>query len=220
MCILMPCDLMAKTHQLFNHLGNDLKYTFNGWPLAIILGGGVVTMGASQFDNSINKRLGKADKAAEIAGSIYVIDGGSLVLFGVGELAHNKEIALTGEALLESLFFTEAVTGGIKLAANRTRPDGSNYSFPSAHAARVFAMATVLETLHGPVIGIPAYLAAGFISFTRLDSNVHFLSDIVFGAALGTAFGWGTAEFHKEHRNFSVVPSVGRTKGLNVVFNF
>jgi len=61
-------------------------------------------------------------------------------------------------------------------------------SFPSGHASASFATATVLQRKWGWRAGIPAYAVAGFIGVTRLE-NVHYLSDVTFGAALGIASG-------------------------------
>jgi membrane-associated phospholipid phosphatase len=226
-CLCFPAQAWAKTPELFRHLGNDLEETFTAWPAAVLLGGAIVSGGLSLEDSYFQspfqdgRHLGKADTVAGYVGEVYTIDGGALLVYGAGLLAHNKEVARTGEALLEALFFTEAATMGLKLAVHRDRPDGGNYSFPSAHAARTFAVASVLEVLHGPAAGIPAYLAAAFISFTRMDMNVHYLSDIAFGAALGSAFGFGTALFHKHERErVRIVPLAGATWGamVNVTF--
>src|SRR5262249_34019131 len=71
-----------------------------------------------------------------------------------------------------------------KHAVGRTRPDGSNnMSFPSGHTSNAFAMATVAEYHFGPKVGIPAYLAASLIGASRIQSNKHYLSDVVAGAA-------------------------------------
>lgn len=52
--------------------------------------------------------------------------------------------------------------------------------------------------------------------------NAHYLSDVVFGAALGSAIGWGTAHFHKKiHPNLFVAPMLGENaQGLTVGGNF
>jgi membrane-associated phospholipid phosphatase len=68
---------------------------------------------------------------------------------------------------------------------------------------------------------VPAYLIAGFITFTRLDMNVHHLSDLAFGAALGSAFGFGTALFHKHlPKKVRVAPMAGAAWGLSASMAF
>ena len=85
----------------------------------------------------------------------------------------------------------------------------------------MFSMATVITVLEGPVWGIPAYLLAGLVGYSRLDSNVHFLSDVLFGSALGTAIGLGTSLFHKKkNKRFFIVPMVGESKGIALAWSF
>ena len=150
-----------------------------------------------------------------------MIDPAALAVFGIGKLVKNEDMAFTGENLFEALLFTDALVGGLKLATRRERPNGGNYSFPSGHAAGSFAVATVLANLHGPLVGVPAYLIAGLVSFSRIDSNEHHLSDVIFGASLGTAIGWGVSAFHKkEDLHLFMTPIVGKEKGvaLNGIF--
>ena len=51
-----------------------------------------------------------------------------------------------------------------------------------------FATATVFQRKWGWKAGVPAYLVATFVGVTRLE-NVHYLSDVTFGAAVGVASG-------------------------------
>jgi undecaprenyl-diphosphatase len=62
------------------------------------------------------------------------------------------------------------------------------WSFPSGHAAGAFVMATVLRHFY-PQFGIPFYLGASTISFSRVYNGVHYPSDVLFGCALGIASG-------------------------------
>ena len=216
----------AKFPNVVKHAEGDIRYTFGYWPV-LLIGGGALTAGLlTQADHSVQghfktKHLGVADDVAGVIGEPYVLDPAALVLFGAGQLSHNEKLSVTGETLLESLLFTDAMSGILKLSFHRKRPNGGNYSFPSNHAASMFAVATSLETLYGPIAGVPAYMAAGFVSFTRLDQNAHYLSDVVFGAALGSAIGWGTSHFHKlENPKLFFIPSVAGGAGFSVAGRF
>jgi undecaprenyl-diphosphatase len=69
-----------------------------------------------------------------------------------------------------------------------TGPLPASLSFPSAHAATSFAAATMIGALVRPLR--PAlYAAAAVMAFTRPYLGVHYPSDVVAGAAVGTAIG-------------------------------
>ena len=79
---------------------------------------------------------------------------------------------------------------GIKYAAQRDRPSGECCAFPSGHASATFATASVLERHFGYRGAWPTFVIASYVAASRLKDNRHFLSDVVMGAAIGTASGW------------------------------
>lgn len=225
--LLSPFSAHAKTPKVVKHVGNDIKYSFAKWPLALVIGGAVVAGGIALEDAAIEEDiggknyLGKFDTVAKYMGDFYTVDGAALIVYGAGKLAHDDVIANTGETLIEALVLTQVSTMGLKYAFHRQRPNGGSRSFPSGHASTAFAAASVLETLHGPAVGVPAFLLASLISFARLDSNYHFMSDIVFGAAWGSMWGFGTAIFHKyEFERVRIMPVAGYMNGLSISANF
>lgn len=66
----------------------------------------------------------------------------------------------------------------------------SGYSFPSGHSASSFAAATAVY-MHNKKLGIPAYIMAALIAFSRLYFYVHFPSDVIIGSLLGVLIGIG-----------------------------
>jgi len=62
---------------------------------------------------------------------------------------------------------------------------------------------------------VPTYLVASYVALSRLHENVHFLSDVVFGAALGTVVG-RTVTWHG--RNFYASPML-IPKGTGIIVN-
>jgi hypothetical protein len=66
-----------------------------------------------------------------------------------------------------------------------------NGSFPSGHSMAAFAVATVVARRYGNHRWVPyaAYGLASLVGFSRLTINVHFLSDVVMGGAIGYSIG-------------------------------
>jgi membrane-associated phospholipid phosphatase len=99
-------------------------------------------------------------------------------------LAHDgqgvKQLALAYASTL-------AVVYVLKPLVDRTRPDGGSQSFPSGHSASAFAGAAFLQRRYGWRFGAPAYLAAAFVAYSRVEAKRHYTSDVVAGGAIGIA---------------------------------
>lgn len=76
---------------------------------------------------------------------------------------------------------------------------GSGYSMPSAHACNHFAMAFFLSiTLCKKYAWITyvAILWAACIAYAQVYVGVHYPSDVVVGALLGSIIGWSVGKFY------------------------
>ncbi len=88
----------------------------------------------------------------------------------------------------------------VKFSIRRRRPEGDwggiyrktdPHSFPSGHAARVILIA-MLATWLGPAwLALALWIWAPLVALARVAMGVHYLSDIVAGAALGGLAGLG-----------------------------
>lgn len=73
----------------------------------------------------------------------------------------------------------------LKYTVDEERPTGGNHSFPSGHASISFSSAEFIRKRYGWDYGLPAYLAATFVGFSRVESEQHYFHDVLAGAALG-----------------------------------
>jgi len=81
---------------------------------------------------------------------------------------------------------TFLIVEGLKASHHEMRPDGSdNKSFPSRHAAVAFSAAQFLQMKGGWEYGVPAYLAASYVGYSRVETHKHYWKDVVAGAATG-----------------------------------
>lgn len=135
------------------------------------------------------------------AGNIYG-SGSTLGLITTGLLvsgyiADKPLLSESGRDLAHSLLLSGTAVWSLKLILNRQRPGGGDYSFPSGHTAAAFSAAPVLQHHFGWKIGIPAYIVAAFTGMGRMEDHKHYLSDVLFGAAIG--YVAGNAVIHRNN---------------------
>ena len=91
-----------------------------------------------------------------------------------------------------SFAVTTGITHGLKASINSERPNRrNNKSFPSGHASQAFASASFLDHRYGWQYGLPAYAAATFVAFSRVDSDNHRIRDVAASAVIA----WGVSHF-------------------------
>jgi len=82
----------------------------------------------------------------------------------------------------------------IKFRVRRRRPEGEwgriyrntdPHSFPSGHAARSFLIALIATALAPAWLAIALWIWAPLVGLARVAMGVHYVSDVVAGAALG-----------------------------------
>jgi membrane-associated phospholipid phosphatase len=173
---------------------------------------------AYPFDDELNEEMREADglrkvlKPGKYLGYAWVQAGAAIGLYVVGRYAmepvegtRTNKVSHLGFDLLRANIVTQAFTYGIKYAVRRDRPTGECCAFPSGHASVTFATASVLERHFGYRASWPMFAIAGYVSASRLTDNRHFLSDVLFGSALGMAAGWTVVGRHGRE-NFALMP--------------
>jgi membrane-associated phospholipid phosphatase len=129
----------------------------------------------------------------------------AIAVWGVGAAAGSGRVAETGRDLLRAQISVVSWTYAIKIATQRTRPNGDPRSFPSGHASTSFATAMVLQDHFGWKAGVPAFAAAVYTAMSRVGANEHWASDVAFGAFVGIASA-RTVTIHLRDTRVSLAP--------------
>jgi membrane-associated phospholipid phosphatase len=181
------------------------------------IGAGAAAM-AYPFDDELNERfinargLRRVLTPGKYLGYAWVQGGTAGGLYLIGRFAmapetgtRTNKVSHLGFDLLRANLVTQAFTYGIKGAVRRGRPTAECCAFPSGHASVTFATAAVLERHFGYRASWPMFAVAGYVSASRLTDNRHFMSDVLFGSALGMAVGWTVVGRHGRD-SFSLLP--------------
>jgi membrane-associated phospholipid phosphatase len=81
-----------------------------------------------------------------------------------------------------------SITYSIKGLAQKTRPNGEAFAFPSGHTTFAFTNATVLLKEFqdsSPILAYSGYLSAISTGAFRMINNKHWISDVLAGAGIG-----------------------------------
>lgn len=212
----------APAHTGWATLGKDLWNDFKAFPRRpstwVILGiGAGSALLAHPADDNVNARLvGKTGLSrmwapGKYIGAAYTQAGVSLGLYVIGryivppdpdkplaegESPRTNRWSHMGFDLLRAQLLSQAVVQSTKLIVRRDRPTGVCCSFPSGHAAAAWAAAAVIERHFGYRMALPTIVIASYVATSRLHENVHFLSDVIMGSAIGTATGWTVVGRH------------------------
>lgn len=129
------------------------------------------------------------------------------------------------QGLKQATFSTATTLGAsylLKYTVHKMRPDRSdNHAFPSAHTAVMFANAAFVQRRYGWKFGVPAYVLATYVGWSRTYAKKHDWWDVVTGAAIGAGSSYiFTRPFAKKH-NLAMAPvSDGEHFGITASFNF
>ena len=202
---------------------------------------GLVVLGvatATQLDEHLAQRFQSPSfqsnsalhRTSSIAGAVG--DPGALLLtaglYATGRIVRRPELADVGLHATEAIVVSGALTGLLKFASGRARPQvatlepdelgpdtdefhpgrglGGFTSFPSGHTTAAFAAASAItsELQHSHpgtarVAGPLLYGGAALVGLSRIYDNKHWASDVVMGAAVGTFVGRRVVEYQHAH---------------------
>ncbi len=232
----------------------DAKYVFTSplridTRSALILGGIVAGVGGLMvvdddlqdfFQRNRNGVTRDISNELDMLGSAPNVFLGNLGLIGAGwwfrESEGGDKLLRTALISLEAQAFTESIGGVTKFVVGRARPSagegdqtydpfhGFDQAFPSNHAARAFAVATVFADRYEQPVPILAYTLAALIGISRNELDRHWASDVFAGAALGFTMGKVLSWRHRYQDNrltfLPSLPGVESSLGLALQYSF
>jgi membrane-associated phospholipid phosphatase len=164
---------------------------------------------AQNFDADIMRAV-NANRNQSLDGAfIFITDteipiclGAPIATLSAGFISKDKKLQRKGWENLVSLTVAYVSSTQLKKIFDRQRP-GTKYSFidpyknvtehsfPSGHTTLAFSTATSLSlNFKKWYVVVPAYLWAGAMGYSRMHLGVHYPSDVLAGALLGTGSAW------------------------------
>lgn len=135
-------------------------------------------------------------------------------LFIGGKATKNSEMVWNSFEIASASIANGVFTTALKLSVARERPfvtypneitkysKAGSHSFPSGHTSMAFSTATSISILYPKwYIIIPAYSWACSVGYSRMYLGVHYPSDVLAGAFLGSATSIGTHYLFKYIKN-------------------
>jgi len=216
------------------------KSTFSNSYSKLWLGSAAAISLAYVFDDNIDESL-KKNKPFQKPAEEFDMWGKVAYTFGwagfyiTGKLIDNQKLVTTGRNIVITNIAANLVGTVLWFSVGRRRPNIAKNkhdfdpfntknlkltippfaiqpSFPSLHTVGMSSIAIVLTKHYGYMYGVPAYVLAGVVGYSRMTLEGHFLSDVVAGACLGTITGLAVCEFMDAGgaQRISVYPSVNR----------
>ncbi len=139
----------------------------------------------------------------------YVVVAVPVSLGAYGLIKEDKQIIRDACTIIAAIAVNEAITVGMKYSINRDRPfvsypditkksGAGSPSFPSGHTSSAFATATSLSLVYKKwYVTVPAYTWAGTVGYSRMHLGVHYPSDVLAGAIIGSGCAWLTYAVNK-----------------------
>jgi membrane-associated phospholipid phosphatase len=191
------------------------------------------------FDASVRDALVWSDtSSANLASNIGAYAVVPLVGLGLTALAaehDGRQLDIAGNSLViaEAVALTGALSQIVKFAAGRerpfvhalpadekpltARPADNNVSFYSNHTSFAFALATASGTVASmrkyrlaPIVWAAGLVSAAAVGYLRMAADRHYFTDVLAGAAAGSAVGFAVPYlFHRSRGLLALVPAAG-----------
>ncbi len=140
----------------------------------------------------------------------YLVIGIPVSVGVAGIIRHDDQMKKKSLEMMASAAVNLGITTVLKYSINRERPfvtypdiakksRALSPSFPSGHTSAAFEAATSLS-LSCPkwYIMVPSYAWAGTVGYSRMHLGVHYPSDVLVGAIIGSGSAWLTHNVNKK----------------------
>ncbi len=226
--------LVRDLQRLPNDLWSDIKSVYTRPDNLLLLGGtygAALALQSTGPDDTVADRLGEHRIFKDDWRDAFGAAGNPLVHFGlagiwyvVGQQAQDEHTYEVAGTLRRALMVNGLSVLVGQVASGGHGPNGEFGALPSGHTSSTFAVASVMHRSYGPWVGVPLYALGGLVAMERLDSDEHFLSDVVMGGMMGLVIGHTIAgERELELAGGRIVPYVDpqtQSSGLAWVVHF
>lgn len=219
--LILENDIQSAITDAGLYITSPLRFAWKDWVISASVVGGSVAL--FSVDESLRRTMQQsqtplASSFAEV-GRIYgetLVGGGiGAAIYGVGLATNDDNVRVTGRLVLEALAFGGSLNLIFKSGFGRSRPflnqgamafapfqfTNERTAFPSGHATVAFAVSSVLsERIGNPAIGAGLYALAALTGLSRMYHDVHWASDVLLGAAIGTGAGLAVTYFERERK--------------------
>jgi len=170
------------------------------------------------------RRFPAVGDVGEVLANHWFVWAGTGSLMLMGQTTSDDRLRAVSYTWTQGFVLNNLVTEGLKRSVRRERPNGENRrSFSSGHASNAFTFATIFNHYYGAQVGIPTYSVAAFVALSRMEKNVHYLSDVVMGATIGYIVGRTVVRGSDKERQLTWRPTIspdGEGVGLVVSVRF
>lgn len=118
--------------------------------------------------------------------------------------------------------YTLAATQALKYTVREERPNGEDdLSFPSGHSSSAFQGASYLQFRYGWKYGLPAYISAGLVGYSRVENDHHYWRDVIAGAVLATTIQYLVTDAYIDSNKVMITPVINQDHvGIAASFSF
>ncbi len=137
--------------------------------------------------------------------------GAPLIVTTIGFIQKDQTLKNKGYYMGATLLTSALITTSLKFAIDKDRPfvtypeiqkltSAGSPSFPSGHTSEAFATATSLSLAFPKwYVVAPSFIWASAAGYSRMHLGVHYPSDVLVGALIGSGSAWLCHELNKRY---------------------